>query len=261
MSDAAESFETIAGCKIRMVRAGKGPTILLLHGGGGPGYLTPFVQKLSARYDVIVPEHPGFGHSDTPEWLDNVSDYANFYLDFIKHLGLDQVHLVGHSIGGWIAADLATRNTNALRSLTLMCPAGIHVRGAPVADIFLWSREELTRNLVKSPALAEKMLGITLSDEDRMAQAKNALTLAKVSWQPRFYDPDLRKWLHRIDRPTLLLWGDSDALIPPAYGPAFRDLIPGAVLQVIKDCGHSLPFEKPDETFAALSGFIDGVKS
>jgi pimeloyl-ACP methyl ester carboxylesterase len=261
MSEVTESYETIAGCKIRMTRVGKGPTILLLHGGGGPAYLTPFVQKLSARYDVIVPEHPGFGHSDTPDWLDNVSDYANFYLDFIKHLGLDRVHLVGHSLGGWIAADLATRNTSALRSLTLMCPAGIHVRGAPLPDLFLWSREQLTRNLVKSPALADKMLSVTPSDEERMIQAKNALALAKVAWQPRFYDPDLRKWLHRIDRPTLLLWGDSDALIPPSYGPAFRDLIPGASLQVIDACGHALPFEKPDETIAALSSFIDGVKS
>jgi pimeloyl-ACP methyl ester carboxylesterase len=261
MSEAAESYETIAGCKTRIVRAGAGATILLLHGGGGPGYLTSFMQKLSARYDVIVPEHPGFGHSDTPEWLDNISDYANFYLDFIKHLGLDQVHLVGHSLGGWIAADLATRNTNALRSLTLMCPAGIHVRGAPLPDLFLWNREQLTRNLVKSPALADKMLSVTPSDDERVLQAKNALALAKVAWQPRFHDPDLRKWLHRIDRPTLLLWGDSDAVIPPAYGPAFRDLIPGAALQIIDDCGHALPFEKPDETIAALSRFIDGVKS
>jgi pimeloyl-ACP methyl ester carboxylesterase len=261
MSEATESYETIAGCKVRVARAGKGPTILLLHGGGGPGYLASFVQKLAVRYDVIVPEHPGFGFSDTPDWLDNVRDYASFYLDFIKHMGLDQVHLVGHSLGGWIAAELATRNTSALRTLTLMCPAGIHVRGAPLPDLFLWNREQLTRNLVKSPALAEKMLSVTPSDEERMRQAKNSLTLAKVSWQPRFYDPDLRKWLHRIDRPTMLLWGDSDALIPPVYGPAWRDLIPGAKLDVIKDCGHSLPFEKMDETIAALSAFVDGVKS
>lgn len=261
MSDVTETYETIAGCKTRIVRAGTGPTILLLHGGGGPGNLTQFVLKLAARYDVIVPDHPGFGFSDTPDWLDNVSDYANFYLDFMKHLGLDQVHLVGHSMGGWIAADLATRNTSALRSLTLMCPAGIHVRGAPIADLFLWTREELARNLVKDPALAEKMLGVELSDDERMRQAKNALTLAKVGWQPRLYDPDLRKWLHRIDRPTLLLWGDSDALVPQVYGPTWRDLIPGAALQVIADCGHSLPLEKPDETLAALSRFIDGVTS
>jgi pimeloyl-ACP methyl ester carboxylesterase len=261
MSEATESYETIAGCKVQMLRGGAGPTILWLHGGGGAGIWTPFFQKLSERYHLIVPEHPGFGRSDTPDWLDNVSDLANFYLDFIKQLGLTNVNLVGHSVGGWIAADLATRNTSALRSLTLICPAGIHLRGAPLPDLFLWSPEQLMRNLVKDQTIADRMLQNIPSDEDRMRQAKGMLTLARISWQPRFYDPDLRKWLHRIDKPTLLLWGDSDALIPPAYGPAYRDLIPGAALQVFKDCGHAPPLEKPSETFAAISGFIDGVKS
>lgn len=261
MSEVTDSYETIAGCKTHIARSGKGPTILLLHGGGGPGYLTAFAQKLSARYDVVVPEHPGFGLSDTPDWLDNVGDYANFYLDFLSYLGLTQVNLVGHSIGGWIAADLATRNTSALRSLTLMCPAGLHVPSVIQPDLFLWTREQRIRNLVKSTAVAEAMLKMVPSDEENLRQAKNALTLAKVAWQPRFYDPNLRKWLHRIDKPTMVLWGDSDAVIPPAHGPAFRDLIPGSVLEIIADCGHAMQVEKADETIAALSRFIDGVKS
>jgi pimeloyl-ACP methyl ester carboxylesterase len=261
LSEARESYETIAGCKVQMLRGGKGPTILWLHGGGGAGIWTPFFQKLSERYDLIVPEHPGFGRSDTPDWLDNVGDLANFYLDFIKHLGLTNVHLVGHSVGGWIAADLATRNTSSLRSLTLMCPAGIHVKGVTAPDLFLWNGEQLIRNLVFDQAIADRILSIQPTDEQRVYQAKGMLTLAKIAWQPRFYNFDLRKWLHRIDKPTLVLWGDKDAVLPPAYGPAWRDLIPGARLQVIEQAGHALQLEKIDETLAAISSHIDGATS
>jgi pimeloyl-ACP methyl ester carboxylesterase len=260
MSDAKESYETVAGCKVQMLRGGKGAPLLFLHGGGGAGVWFPFFQKLADRYDVIMPEHPGFGRSDTPEWLDNVGDLANFYLDFIKQLGLRDIHLVGHSLGGWIAADLAVRNTSALRSLTLMAPAGIHVAGVPKGDIFLWTPEQLVRGLVADPALAEMILKMVPDDAERQRQMKNMLMLAKVGWQPRFYNPDLRKWLHRIDRPTLIVWGDSDKVIPPPYGPAYRDLIPGSKLAVIPNCGHLPHIEKTDEVLAAVTKFFEEAK-
>jgi pimeloyl-ACP methyl ester carboxylesterase len=112
----------ISNCNINVFRAGRGSKILFLHGGGGAGAWVPFYDRLSDKYEVIVPEHPGFGRSDLPEWLDNVADLAK---DFIKALGLSAIHLVGHSLGGWIAADLATRNTSVLKTLTLISPAGI----------------------------------------------------------------------------------------------------------------------------------------
>ena len=95
-----ESFETIAGCKIRLLRGGQGTPLLYLHGAGGGGIWMPFMEKLSQRFEVFAPEHPGFGASDTPDWLDNVGDLAYFYLDFIAHFGLKKVTLVGSSIGG-----------------------------------------------------------------------------------------------------------------------------------------------------------------
>jgi pimeloyl-ACP methyl ester carboxylesterase len=85
---------------------------------------------------------------------------------------------------------------------------------------------------------------------------KNSLALAKLAWQPRLHDPHMQKWVHRIDIPTLVLWGDDDKLIPPAYGPAWRDLIPGAKLEVIKDCGHVPHLEKADETLAVITRHI-----
>jgi pimeloyl-ACP methyl ester carboxylesterase len=260
MSDAKESSATIAGCKISVMRGGKGAPLLFLHGGGGAGIWFPFFQQLSDRFDVIMPEHPGFGRSDTPPWLDNVGDLANFYLEFIHTFGLKGAHLIGHSLGGWTAADLAVRDSSALRTLTLMAPAGISVPGVPPGDIFMWTPEQLVRNLVADQSLAEMILKMVPDDEERKRQAKNALTLAKLTWQPRLHDPHLRKWLHRIALPTLILWGDSDKVIPPPYGPAYRDLIPGAKLEVFKGCGHLPHIEKTAEVLDSVTKFIEEAK-
>jgi pimeloyl-ACP methyl ester carboxylesterase len=260
MSEATEFSETIAGCKVHGLRGGKGPPLLFLHGARGPGGWTPFFKTLSTRFEVIVPEHPGFDRSDTPEWLDNIGDLANFYLAFMQKLGLRDVNLVGTSIGGWIAADLAVRNCDRLHTLILVAAAGIHVSGVPKGDFFLWTPEQLERNLFFDQTLAEHRVKNPPDEDERKRQAKNALTVAKLSWQPRLYDPNLRKWLHRIDRPTLIIWGDSDKLIPPAYGPAFRDLIPGSRLEVIEQCGHLPHVEKTGELVTRIVKFIEEAK-
>src|SRR4029077_4499844 len=126
-----ESFETFAGCKIRVLRGGQGAPLLFLPGSGGAPAWLPFMETLAQRHDVIVPEHPGFGASDTPDWLDTLPDLAHFYLHLLAQLDLAANDLRGHSMGGWFAAELATRNPRRLASLTLICPAGIHVKGVP----------------------------------------------------------------------------------------------------------------------------------
>jgi pimeloyl-ACP methyl ester carboxylesterase len=128
MADHSSSTVTIKNCRIRLMRGGSGDPVLFLHGGGGAGSWLPFMARLATKFDVIVPEHPGFGQSETPIWLDTIADLANFYLDFLDDLDLRGVHLVGHSLGGWIAADLAVRNTGRLASLALVGSAGIHRR-------------------------------------------------------------------------------------------------------------------------------------
>jgi pimeloyl-ACP methyl ester carboxylesterase len=229
-----------------MLRGGKGPPLLFLHGAGGAGMWLPFMAALSEIYDVIVPDHPGFGRSDTPDWLDQLSDLAYFYLDLIEALKLDGVHLVGHSLGGWIAAELAVRSTQRLSALTLIAAAGLHVKGVPKGDLFIWTPEERARNLFVDQRLAEQRLAMQLTAEQTDIVIKNELATANLAWQPRFHDPQLRKWLHRIDVPTLLVWGDSDKIFPKAYGEAYRDLIKGARLEVLPSCGHIPQVEKMD---------------
>ena len=251
-----ETFETFDGCKIRMMRAGQGAPLLFLHGGGGAPLWLPFMETLAQRFDVIVPEHPGYGGSDTPDWLDNVGDLAYFYLDLIAALKLSGVHLVGTSLGGWIAAEIAVRNCSPLRTLTLSAAVGINVKGVPKGDLFMWSREQLIRNLYHDQKLAEGALAQPVTDDALMTYAKNQLASAKLGWSPRLYNPHLYKWLHRISVPTLLVWGDDDRLVPLPHGEAYARLIPGAELRVIKDCGHVPHVERADAFVAAVTDHI-----
>jgi pimeloyl-ACP methyl ester carboxylesterase len=260
MADIKETMLRVAGCAVSVKRAGKGQPLLFLHGGGGAPRWLPFMATLAERFDVIVPEHPGFGRSETPDWLDTIGDLAFFYLDFIKQLELERVHLVGSSMGGWIAAELAVRSTHDLASLTLIGSVGIHVKGLQKGDLFLWSYEQLTRNLFADPKFAEVILAMTVTEEEQDQRLKNAITVAKLGWQPRLYNPHLAKWLHRIDVPTLICWGDSDKLVPPGYGPAFRDLIPGSRLEVFERCGHLPHAECAEKFVSTLTRFIEEVR-
>ena len=254
-----ETFETVNGCKIRIMRGGQGAPLLYLHGALGVSAWMPFMERLSRRFDVIVPDHPGYGASDTPDWLDNIGDLAYFYLDAIKQLGLSSVHLAGASLGGWIAAEIAVRDCHPLKSLTLTAPVGIHVKGLSKGDIFMWSREQFLHNLAHDPKVAEAMLALPVSEQQQFIDMKNRLATAKLGWQPRLYNPHLANWLHRISVPTLLVWGDDDKVVPPGYGPAFRDLIPGARLEVFANCGHIPHTEYTEEWVAKVAGFMEGV--
>ncbi len=250
---------TLNDCTISFRRHGKGESVLFLHGAGGSGGWLPFMDKLSKNFDLIVPEHPGFGASETPEWLDSIDDLAYFYLNFLDELKLTDVHLVGLSLGGWIAAELAVRNTSRLKSLTLVDSAGIYVKGVPQFDFFLCDDAERMRNTFHDQAIAEQQIKFLSDVADEDIVLKNRYTSAKLLWQPRAYNPNLVKWLHRIDVATLIIWGDKDRLFPLDYGETFQALIPGAQLRVIAECGHLPNIEKADEFCETLESFIGNM--
>ena len=260
MADHTDQPIMIGDCRIRLMRGGTGAPLLFLHGGGGAGIWLPAMARLAKKFDVIVPEHPGFGQSDTPAWLDTISDLANFYLDFLEALDLRGVHLAGSSLGGWIAADLAVRNASRLASLTLIGSAGIQVDGVAEVDTFLISEEQRIRHLFYDQELAEAVVASSERPEAEDAALKNRTTTAKLAWQPRNHDPHLRKWLHRVKVPTLLVWGADDRLFPPDYAFAFQQLIPGAKTVVLPQCGH-LPHVEHGDAFAAeLESFIGTMR-
>ncbi len=121
---------TIAGARLAYREAGSGPTLLFLHGAGGADSALPFLLPLTERFRVLVPDHPGFGRSDEPAWLEDVHDLAYAYLDFLETLQLERVHLLGTSLGGWVALEVAVRCSARLASLAC---GGNAIRGTPGA--------------------------------------------------------------------------------------------------------------------------------
>src|SRR5256884_6438837 len=108
---------------IKLHHAGRGPTVLFLHGAGGVPQWLPFFDALAEHYDLLVPEHPGFGGSDDPPWMRSMPDLAMFYLDLVEEAGLDRINLIGNSLGGWLAADILLRDPAPFRSLVPLAPA------------------------------------------------------------------------------------------------------------------------------------------
>jgi pimeloyl-ACP methyl ester carboxylesterase len=247
----AEEMVAISGAQIRLLRGGRdgAPPLVFLHGAGGHTGWMGFLEELSRDYAVYAPEHPGFGRSDDPTWLDGVGDLAYFYLDFIEALGLDRVHLIGTSLGGWIAAELAVRNQSRLASLTLVCAVGITANGKPIDDIFRMPVEENLRRFYADPERAARRFG-DMAKIDAELYAKNRATVARLAYHPRFHNPGLAKWLHRITVPTLLVWGDKDGLVPPEFGEAYHAAIPRSRFVVLEDAGHA-PFDEQKDAFLA----------
>ena len=251
----------VNGYEMRMLRGGEGAPLLYLHGAGGAPVVMEFMELLAERFEVIVPEHPGFGDSEDPEWFDNIHDVAYYYLGALQALGLAEVHLVGQSLGGWIALEMAVRNTSHLKSLTLAGAAGIDLDDVSRPDTFMWSSAELARHCFHDPALGEKAAALVdeATPEQLEVQLKNQRTVAKIAWAPRWYDPHLAKWLHRIDVPTHVLWAAEDRILDVAYAEAFAAAIGKARVTIVPDCGHLIHAEKPAEFSRAIIEFVEGL--
>jgi pimeloyl-ACP methyl ester carboxylesterase len=251
-----ESTLTVDGCNIRFRRGGKGPPLLYLHGASGAPAIQPFMEKLAEKFDVLVPEHPGFGQSDEPEWLDNLADLAYFYLDVLDQLKLSKVSVIGSSIGGWLAMEMAIREPKRFESLVLVGPAGIRIPEAQPGDIFLWSAETAARKIFVDPKFVEFALA---NPPDIDTGLKNKHTVAKLAWEPRLHNPMLAKWLHRLKMPIQLAWGEQDHVMPVAYAQAFQKLLPQAKLQLFSNCGHLPQTEQPEKFANSAIEFLQGA--
>lgn len=243
----------VMGRPLRMLEGGSGPPVLFLHGAGGLSW-TPLLERLSAGCHVMATEHPGFSAAGIPEWMASVGDLALYYLDVLEALNLKQVHLVGHSLGGWTAAELAIRNTRRLRTLTLLAPAGVK-GNIPFGEIFQWSPEETARRSCVDPALAEQRVRVAASADPEVAR-QNRAAAAHLASHPLLHNPQLPFWLHRVDVPALLVWGEQDQFVPFACAEPYRRGLPDVRLTSFAQTGHALPHERPVEVAQALEDFF-----
>jgi pimeloyl-ACP methyl ester carboxylesterase len=247
----------IQGIDLQVARQGTGRPLCLLHGGDGPQDLVPLLTRLTERFDVIVPTHPGFAGTAIPEHFDTLDDLVYLYLDLLDALDLHDVILMGVSMGGWVAAEIAVRNTSRLSQLVLIDAVGIKPGDRDtrdIADIFGLSAPEVAKLLWHDPAQAPSPASMT--DEEVTRLAGDRIAHAMYTWEPYMHNPKLRYRLHRINVPTLLLWGASDGVVPVAYAEAYRQMIPGARLVVIPEAGHLPHIERPDMVLQHVLAFV-----
>jgi pimeloyl-ACP methyl ester carboxylesterase len=166
------------------------------------------------------------------------------------------VHVVGQSLGGWIALEMAVRSTARIRSVTLISSAGIHVKGVSKADIFMIDPEEQARLAFADAKLGEAAAERATADKYQDEAILNRIASARYGWQPRFFNPRLERWLHRVNVPTHIVWGDTDRIIPKAYGEAFHRAIPGSTLTIIPNAGHLPHMERAAEVATAMQSFL-----
>ena len=244
-------------CRLSVRRIGEGEPLLWLHGTDGLAEWPRIIDRLAETREVIVPDHPGFGATPVPDWMDDVSDLAYLYIGLIERLELANVDIVVHSLGGWIATEMAVRSTFLLNSLTLISAAGIHVKGHPKADIFMIDPDEQARLAYASPALGQAAGERAAAAKYQETAIANRVASARFGWNPRFHNPRLERWLGRIDIPTLIVWGAADRIFSPVHAAAFQRAIPGSRVAMIENAGHLPHIERMEETHAAITAFID----
>jgi pimeloyl-ACP methyl ester carboxylesterase len=242
---------------VQLVEGGSGVNLLYLHGAGGFTGWTPFLDELAGDYHVYAPAHPGVANSDGLEHLDDLWDLVLFYEEFLLALGLDSTHIIGHSYGGMLAAELAAHRPERVSRLVLVDSLGLWLEEAPVADFFaltpseraqlLWydADSEVARSYQARPSEP------TARMEADLDRTKTLMAVGKFVWP--IPERGLTKRVHRITMPTLLLWGDSDRIVPSVYGQAFQKLLPNSTLKIIEKCGHLPQVE-------CLAEFINSVR-
>ncbi|MEU4496367.1 alpha/beta hydrolase [Streptomyces sp. NPDC023998] len=235
---------------------GAGRPFLLLHGGAGPASVLPFATLLARHGRVITPTHPGFAGRPRPDGLDSIPRLASVYLDLLRHLDLQDVTVVGNSIGGWIAAELALSDTSRIGRIVLVNAVGIHVAGTDteIADIFVLPPDQTGRLAFHNPALRPDPA--TLTNDELAAAAANRATAAVYAGDPYMHDPQLRRRLKNVDVPVLVAWGKGDGIVTPAYGRAYAESFAAARFELIADAGHFPQIEQPARLLALISEFV-----
>jgi len=246
----------IGETSIELLVAGDGPPLLFLHGIDYFAQHKAFFDLLSRRFRVIVPRHPGFGSSSRPAWMRTISDIAYLHLDLIDRLALKDVLLVGASFGGWLAMELAIRSTERLAGLVLIDSLGVKFGGrddVEIADIYALPADEAVRRAYADPSKAPNYAALDDKTVEEVARDREAAVL--YGWRPYMHNPSLRHWLHRIKVPNLVLWGQRDRIVAPAYGAHLAQALPTARFVPIADAGHYPQIEQSEQVAAAIETF------
>ena len=258
---ANESTVRIGENDVQMFSGGSGPPILYLHGSGGNAGWKPFHQALAQNYTVHAPSMPGFNSTPRPTWVRTINDMAHFNLEMVQQLGLKQYILVGSSMGGWVAAEMAAMGQENLKGMVLIDAAGIRPEHGEIAEILMVSAQ--TRASLRFHDISQvpnnEVYTREMTSEETLVDHANREMASRLFWKPYLHNPSLPFYLAKVRTPTLLVWGRQDAIIPVECGELFRRALSNATLKIIDNCGHSPQIEKPQEFQAAITEFLSGL--
>jgi pimeloyl-ACP methyl ester carboxylesterase len=248
---------TVSGVTLELEERGVGRPLLFLHPGEGLQPNRSWLSALARSFRVIAPHHPGFGGSSLPDWFGSVDDLAYLYLDLAAALDLQDAILVGACFGGWIAAEIGVRNTSRFAGLVLADPLGIKIGGVldrDIVDMHSIPRQTFLQLAWADPAQGEVDYA-HLPDTELAGIARGREALALYGWKPYMHNPRLKHWLHRIDIPTHIVWGEQDGIVSMEYGEGWRSHIPGATMETISGASHYPHWEQPDRFAASIAAF------
>jgi len=256
--------------RVQVRRAGSGPPLVYLHSAAGEGLDLPLLPELARHFSVIAPMFPGFGESEGIEKIDGMEDAVFHLLDLFERLQLTgPQQVMGLSLGGWMAAELATRYPERVSKLVLVNPAGLYIPGANIKDIFGRTPAEMASDLfadAKHPIaqLMQQMSkliteggGANIPFEMIKPQLQTMTATARLGWNPYLHNPKLQGRLWRIASPTLVIHGAHDTLIPAAHAEMYAKEIAGAKYLVMSEVAHMIPLEKPAELADIVAEFIE----
>jgi pimeloyl-ACP methyl ester carboxylesterase len=246
---------------VTVSEGGTGRAFLLLHGGAGPQSVTGFADLLAASdpAHVVTPTHPGFGGTPRPQGFSTIGDLAALYVSLLDELDLHDVTVVGNSIGGWIASEMALLASLRISALVLVDAVGIEVEGHLVADFFSLTLDEVFQLSYHDP-IAFRIDPSTMPPAQQQAMAGNRASLAVYAGTGSMVDPTLRDRLGAVTVPTLVLWGDSDQIVDPDYGRAFAAAIPSARFELLTDTGHVPQIETPQQLLEPIWSFAESQR-
>ncbi|MET8950420.1 alpha/beta fold hydrolase [Streptomyces sp. NPDC004393] len=253
----SHSYAVQPEVSLTLAESGAGRPVLVLHGGGGPATVTGLADHLARTAHAITPTHPGWNGTPRPDWFTGIDDLALAYLHLLHDRGLRDVLVVGSSLGGWIAAEMAVRDqARILTGLVLVDAVGVAVEGEPIRDFFAldarglaeYAYHDSERFYVDPAEVSAAQLAL---------RQGNMAALHTFAGGPSMHDPKLLRRLGRVRIPVLALWGESDRIVTPAYGAAYAAAFGDGRLVVVPEAGHLPHIERPEATFAAIDAFLD----
>ncbi|MDF9810926.1 alpha/beta hydrolase [Streptomyces sp. SPB162] len=250
------TVDVYSDLSLTLTEAGSGRPCLILHGGGGPATVAGIAARFAETLHTITPTHPGWNGAPRPAWLTGIDDLALAYLHLLQDLKLRDVLVIGSSLGGWTAADMAVRDTAGLiTGLVLIDPAGVHVESEPITDFFALDAAGLAEYAWHDSA-RYYVDPADIPTEQLALREANQATLRELAGNPYMHDPKLLRRLGRVDVPALVLWGESDRIVTPAYGAAYAEAFGNGRLEIIPEAGHLPQIEQPEATFALIDAYL-----